>query len=87
MTITAYDPAQLGDTGGSERGHQQGSRNGGEEQATARESRTWAPRKLICTVCGFWMMKITSIASTRTPAIKPLRMLLILVGARVTQRS
>ena len=51
-------------------------------RATARDSRTWAPRKLIFTASAFWILKITSTISARTPTIKAVRALLIEVRGR-----
>lgn len=36
-------------------------------RATARDIRTWAPRKLIFTASAFWAMKITSTIRARKP--------------------
>jgi len=51
-------------------------------RATARDTRTWAPRKLIFTAAAFWIMKITSTISARTLTIKAVRALLIEVRSR-----
>src|ERR1039458_1096008 len=50
--------------------------------ATASDRRRCAPRKLMLTACAFWMMKIITTMRPRTPAIRPVRMPLILVCAR-----
>ncbi len=51
-------------------------------RATARDTRTWAPRKLIFTASAFWIMKITSTIRARTLTIKAVRALLIEVRSR-----
>ena len=51
-------------------------------RATARDIRTWAPRKLIFTASAFWMMKITSTIRARKPTIKAVRALLTEVRSR-----
>src|SRR5580658_4734522 len=50
--------------------------------ATASDRRRWAPRKLMLTVCAFWMMKIITTMRPRAPAIRAVRMPLILVCIR-----
>ena len=51
-------------------------------RATARDTRTWAPKKLIFTASAFWIMKTTSTISARTLTIKAVRALLIEVRSR-----
>jgi hypothetical protein len=50
--------------------------------ATASDRRRCAPRKLMLTACAFWMMKIITTMSPRTPAIRLVRKPLIRVCAR-----
>src|SRR5580704_2738069 len=47
--------------------------------ATASDRRRWAPRKLILTVCVFWMMKINTTVRPAVPAINAVRIPLIRV--------
>jgi len=51
-------------------------------RATARDTRTWALKKLIFTASAFWIMKTTSTISARTLTIKAVRALLIEVRSR-----
>lgn len=51
-------------------------------RATARDSRTWPPRKLIVTASAFWIMEIASTISARTLMIRAVRALLTEVRSR-----
>ena len=68
---TPDDLPELGDSGGSRGGHQQGACDGGQEQGSGQGQDVVNSQEVMFAERAFWMMKTTATTRTAEPAISP----------------